>query len=148
MQRFQSSSMALNNMFHFVFHCVPTLQIYFRAVYQSKYHGNKHDEDWFKENKKMKLTIIHYSSQQSIRLNPIHFKNCTNPYSIELNWINPSLSWRYYYDFACTSGGTALSQQLRRRRQRRALSWRRSIHVPLLIDYYCWLHSCWHWGEW
>ena len=158
MQRFPSSSIALNYMFHFVvFHCVPsnfnfiseqcsrTTTIF---IINISWHARRF-------NMKMKLTIsIHRSSQfiNSIQFTPIHF-NSMNPYSIQFNSIESSHP----------SPGTitmislvpaALSQQLRRRR---ALSSCCSIYMMVLFCFCC-IHfgifegsdgvtQCWCWRK-
>ena len=133
-------------MFHFVvFHCVPSNFNFISEqcsrtttilIINISWHARRF-------NMKMKLTIsIHRSSQfiNSIQFTPIHF-NSMNPYSIQFNWIKPSLSWHYYYDFAGTSGAFS------------AVTAAASIVIMLFnlhdgVVLFL-LHSYWHsWGEW
>ena len=138
MQRFQSSSMALNHMFHFVFHCVPP------NLFPSSILINISRQQARRFNKKMKLTIIHRNSQFiSIQFNPIHF-NSMNPYSIQFNSIQFNSIESIHHSPACTSGGTFSAVATAAAPVTSIIMFNSHHGVLLLIDYYCWLHSCWH----
>ena len=117
-----SSSIALNYMFHSIFHCVPPN---FEIIYQQycciwinliSWHARR-------LNPQQENETHHYWSHQSIQLNSIRIQ--FNPYSIQFNpysiqsvfnsisfnWINPPpFSWHYYsYDFAGTSAFSAVA---------------------------------------
>ena len=150
MQRFPSSSIALNYMFHFVFYCVPPRN--FKCISQKYINphiivmARTHEDS----TRKWNSPFLFIASVNSIQFNSIHF----NPIQfisipwirIQFNWINPSFSWHYYYyyDFAGTSGGAFSAV---------AAAAVTSIVIVLFDSHdgvvLFLLHSYWHsWGEW
>ena len=132
MQRcFPPLSIALKYMFHSIF--IAYLRI--SNLFPSKYHDTH--ENWIL-NKKMKLTIIHRSSQEfkSIQsvFNSIRIQ--FNPYSIE--WIHPFCS----HDFAGTSAFSVAAAAAAAVTSSIIIMFNSHHGVVLLIDC-CWLHSYW-----